>query len=421
MGTENAYTTYEGNSGVKINGFLRKVIFALAFADYKMLLASDLQNSSQILYYRNIQDRVPKLAPFLNYDSDPYIVLDNSGALHWMWDAYTTSDMYPYSEPFKGGNNYIRNAVKVVVNAYTGQVDFYVADAEDPIIQTYAKIFPGVFKPLNEMPDDLKKHIRYPIDLFSVQAEKYAVYHMTNTEVLYNQEDKWNLPNEKLYNEEVVLEPYYNVIKLPGSEKTEYVLIMPFTPNNKTNMIGWMAARSDEPHYGELIVYEFPKQELVYGPMQIEARIDQDTVISQQLTLWNQRGSSVIRGNLLVIPVEDSLLYVEPLYLQSEQSKMPELRRVIVAHSDKIVMEPTLDLALNRIFGSEVNDTSPDNQTQPPPTSEAPTTTLKDLIDTANNLYNEAQSKLQNGDWAGYGEAINKLEETLNNMSAQAE
>ncbi|WP_347490992.1 UPF0182 family protein [Desulfoscipio sp. XC116] len=421
VGTENAYTTYEGNSGVKINGFLRKVIFALAFADYKMLLASDLQNSSQILYYRNIQDRVPKLAPFLNYDSDPYIVLDNSGALHWMWDAYTTSDMYPYSEPFKGGNNYIRNAVKVVVNAYTGQVDFYVADAEDPIIQTYAKIFPGVFKPLNEMPDDLKKHIRYPIDLFSVQAEKYAVYHMTNTEVLYNQEDKWNLPNEKLYNEEVVLEPYYNVIKLPGSEKTEYVLIMPFTPNNKTNMIGWMAARSDEPHYGELIVYEFPKQELVYGPMQIEARIDQDTVISQQLTLWNQRGSSVIRGNLLVIPVEDSLLYVEPLYLQSEQSKMPELRRVIVAHSDKIVMEPTLDLALNRIFGSEVNDTSPDNQTQPPPTSEAPTTTLKDLIDTANNLYNEAQSKLQNGDWAGYGEAINKLEETLNNMSAQAE
>ncbi|WP_449240594.1 UPF0182 family membrane protein [Desulfoscipio gibsoniae] len=421
VGTENAYTTYEGNSGVKINGFLRKVIFALAFADYKMLLASDLQNSSQILYYRNIQDRVPKLAPFLNYDSDPYIVLDNSGALHWMWDAYTTSDMYPYSEPFKGGNNYIRNAVKVVVNAYTGQVDFYVADAEDPIIQTYAKIFPGVFKPLNEMPDDLKKHIRYPIDLFSVQAEKYAVYHMTNTEVLYNQEDKWNLPNEKLYNEEVVLEPYYNVIKLPGSEKTEYVLIMPFTPNNKTNMIGWMAARSDEPHYGELIVYEFPKQELVYGPMQIEARIDQDTVISQQLTLWNQRGSSVIRGNLLVIPVEDSLLYVEPLYLQSEQSKMPELRRVIVAHSDKIVMEPTLDLALNRIFGSEVNDTSPDNQTQPPPTSEAPTTTLKDLIDTANNLYNEAQSKLQNGDWAGYGEAINKLKETLNNMSAQAE
>ncbi len=423
VGTENAYTTYEGKKGVKVNGFLRKAIFALAFSDYKMLLASDLNNSSQILYYRNIKERVPKLAPFLNYDSDPYIVVDDAGALHWMWDAYTTSDMYPYSEPFKGGNNYIRNAVKVVVNAYTGQVDFYVADAKDPIIKTYSKIFPGVFKPISEMPKDLREHIRYPEDIFNIQAAKYTIYHMTNTEVLYNQEDKWNVPTEKIYNEEVLMEPYYNIIRLPENEKSEYVLIMPFTPNNKTNMIGWMAARSDQPNYGELIVYEFPKQELVYGPMQIEARIDQDTLISQQLTLWDQGGSSVIRGNLLVIPVKDSLLYVEPLYLQSEQSRMPELRRVIVAHNDKIIMEPTLDIALNKIFGTALNDTTlhEQDEEQAPTTNEPSTTTIKDLIDTANNLYNEAQSKLKNGDWAGYGEAIGKLRETLNDMSAKAE
>ncbi|KAF1084662.1 hypothetical protein SPSYN_02440 [Sporotomaculum syntrophicum] len=420
VGTENAYTTYEGKSGVPINGLLRKAIFALAFNDYKMLLASDLKNDSQILYYRNIQERVPKLAPFLNYDGDPYIVLDDAGVLHWMWDAYTTTNMYPYSEPFKGGYNYIRNSVKVVVNAYTGQVDFYIADAKDPIIQAYIKIFPSVFKPLSDMPEDLKRHIRYPEDIFNIQAEKYAVYHMTNTEVLYNQEDKWNIPTEKHYDEEVVMESYYNIIRLPESEKAEYVLILPFTPNNKTNMIGWMAARCDEPNYGELIVYEFPKQELVYGPMQIEARIDQDTVISQQLTLWNQRGSSVIRGNLLVIPVMDALLYVEPLYLQSEQSRMPELRRVIVAHNDRIVMEPTLDIALNKIFGTAINDTTPDNQQQPD-TNEPPMMTINDLIKTANNLYNKAQSKLQNGDWAGYGEAINKLKETLNDLSAKAE
>ncbi|TYO97776.1 UPF0182 family protein [Desulfallas thermosapovorans] len=424
VGTENAYTTYEGKNGVKVNNFLRKAVFALAFADYKLLLASDLENSSQILYYRNIKDRVTKLAPFLSFDSDPYIVIDNSGALHWMWDAYTTTNMYPYSEPYRGGNNYIRNAVKVIINAYTGQVDFYVSDNEDPIIQTYAKIFPGVFKPLSEMPGDLREHIRYPADLFNIQAEKYTVFHMTNTEVLYNQEDRWNIPTEKFYNEEVTLEPYYNIIKLPESEKPEYVLILPFTPNNKTNMIGWMAARSDDPNYGELLVYEFPKQELVYGPMQIEARIDQDTVISQQLTLWNQRGSSVIRGNLLVIPVENSLLYVEPLYLQSEQSRMPELRRVIVAHNDRIVMEPTLDTALNKIFGTAINDTTNDGQqpslTDQEPVDKAPAT-LKELIDTANNLYNEAQTKLQNGDWAGYGEAIGKLEKTLKDLSAQAE
>jgi len=418
-GNENAYTTYQGRNGVQMGGLFRRAIFALAFGDYKMLLATDVKNSSQILFYRNIHDRVPRLAPFLRYDSDPYIVLGDTGALYWMWDAYTVSDMYPYSQPFSGRNNYIRNSVKIVVNAYTGQVDFYIADNKDPLIQTYAKIFPGVFKPLAEMPEDLQRHIRYPADLFSIQAEKYTVYHMTDTEVLYYQEDKWSLPTEKFFNEEVDMEPYYTIIRLPGEAKPEYVLILPFTPKNKTNMIGWMAARSDEPNYGKLIVYEFPKQELIYGPMQIEARIDQDTTISQQLTLWNQRGSSVIRGNLLVIPVKDALLYVEPLYLQAEQSKMPELRRVIVAHGDQVVMEPTLDIALHKIFGDEI-DMDRTIKERPPVPGDNPPATLKDLINQANQLYNEAQARLKDGDWAGYGEAIARLKDTLNTMSEQA-
>ena len=423
MGDTNAHTTYQADSGVNTGSFLRKLLFAFVMADYKILLATDLNKDSQILYYRNIKERVPKLAPFLKYDSDPYIVVAGDGSLHWMWDAYTVSDMFPYSEPFGGRDNYIRNSVKVVVDAYTGHVDYYNVDPEDPIIQTYEKIFPGVFKPFSEMPESLQKHIRYPIDLFMVQANKYTTYHMTNVEMLYNQEDKWNLPTEKYYDEEADMEAYYTIIKMPGSDKPEFVLILPFTPKNKNNMIGWMAARSDEPNYGKLLVYEFPKQELVYGPMQIEARIDQDTYISQQLTLWSQRGSSVIRGNQLVIPVKDSLLYVEPLYLQAEQSRMPELRRVIVAHGDKIVMEPTLELSLQQIFG----DLAPTGETREPdvqitPDTEIPAVLeLNDLIRQAGDLYNQAQERLQAGDWAGYGEALDQLQETLDDMAGQVE
>ena len=417
-GNENAYATYQGNYGVKTGGLFKRALFALAFADYKILLASDLQHSSQILYYRNIKERVPKLAPFLSYDSDPYIVLDDSGNLQWMWDAYTTSNMYPYSEPFNNQGNYIRNSVKVVINAYTGQVNFYISDDKDPLIKTYEKIFPGVFKPLEQMPDDLKRHIRYPVDLFNIQAQKYAVYHMTDTEMFYNQEDKWNLPTEKVVDQEEAMEPYYTITRLPDGTAPEYILILPFTPKNKTNMIAWLAARSDTPNYGDLLVYEFPKQQLVYGPMQIEARIDQDTTISQQLTLWNQRGSSVIRGNLLVIPIKNSLLYVEPIYLQAEQSKMSELRRVVVAHGDKVVMEPTLDLALNRIFGTAL--ASEQQSIVSAPQTENQTTTIQELISQANDLYNQAQDRLKDGDWAGYGDAINKLKATLDAMSESA-
>jgi len=423
-GNENAYTTYEGDSGVNIGGLFRKLMFALVMGDYKMLLANDMTPDSQMLFYRNIKERVPKLAPFLKYDSDPYIVVAKDGALHWMWDAYTVSDMFPYSEAFSGRNNYIRNSVKVVVNAYTGVVDFYTVDTTDPVITTYEKVFPGVFKPLDQMPEDLQEHIRYPVDLFNIQAEKYTTYHMTDVEMLYNQEDKWNLPTEKYGNKETGMEPYYVITKLPDNDHSEFVLISPFTPKNKSNMIGWMAARSDAPNYGKLLVYEFPKQELIYGPMQIEARIDQDTYISQQINLWSQQGTSVIRGNLLVIPIKDSLLYVEPLYLQADTSKMPELRRVIVAHGDKIVMEPTLELSLQQIFGGQVPEDDigkDDDDPQAPPGGEAPLTELNDLIQRANDLYNQAQTRLQAGDWTGYGESLDRLQETLDDMANRME
>jgi len=413
-GDDNVFSTYEGGGGVNLASFMRRVMFAFSFGDYKLLLASDVDDNSRILYYRNIKQRVRKIAPFLDYDSDPYIVL-SEGRLFWMWDAYTTTDKYPYSEPYNKVNNYIRNAVKVVVDAYTGKVDFYISDPGDPLVLTYSKIFPGLFKTMDEMPGDLKSHIRYPVDLFNIQANMYAVYHMEDPQVFYNKEDKWNLPTEIFGNEEKPMQPYYTIIKLPGENEPEFVLILPFTPQNKKNMIAWLAARSDGEDYGKLLAYSFPKQELVYGPMQIEARVNQDTTISQQLSLWDQRGSRVIRGNLLAIPIKDALLYVEPLYLQAEQSKMPELRRVIVAHGDLVVMEPTLEKALEKIFGTSgdvnrpVTPLEPSAQPQPP-------ASVADLAQKANQLYDEAQNKLKTGDWSGYGETLSKLKQTLTDL-----
>ncbi|WP_066635651.1 UPF0182 family membrane protein [Desulfolucanica intricata] len=415
QGEDNIYSTYQGESGIKIGSLAKRLIFAMNFADYKLLLASDITNDSQILFHRNIRDRVPHIAPFLRYDSDPYIVL-SEGKLYWMWDAYTVTNMYPYSEPFSEDKNYIRNAVKVLVDAYNGDVSFFVSDPSDPIIKTYSKIFPGMFQPLEKMPADLRSHIRYPGDLFMIQASKYALYHMNNPMVFYNKEDRWNLPTEIFGSEEQDMDAYYTITRLPGEEKSEFTLIMPFTPQNKKNMIAWLAARSDNENYGKLLVFEFPKQELVYGPMQIEARINQDTTISQQLALWDQRGTSVIRGNLLVIPVKDSLLYVEPLYLQAQQSKMPELRRVIVALGDTVVMEPTLDIALQRIFGTDTG--SPTTVEQPE--QEGKIVSTDELIQKANELYDIAQSKLKAGDWAGYGESMEQLKDVLTDLNQQA-
>ncbi|AEG60427.1 UPF0182 family protein [Desulforamulus ruminis] len=422
-GDENAYTRYEGTGGVKIGNFFNRIMIALAMGDYKMLLTSDITAESQVLFNRNIKERVSKIAPFLSYDSDPYPVINTKGEIIWMWDAYTLSNMYPYAEPFDNrGNNYIRNAVKITINAYNGDVNFYIADSKDPVIQTYSKIFKGMFKPMDQMSADLREHIRYPEDMFLIQSRMYASYHMADPQVFYNREDKWTIPTEKVGDEEQVMEAYYTITVLLGEQEPEFVLIMPFNPQNKKNMVAWMAARSDEENYGKLIVYEFPKQELVYGPMQVEARIDQDTTISQQLALWNQSGSSVIRGNLLVIPVKDSLIYVEPIYLQARQSKMPELRRVVVAAGDRVVMEPTLDLALQRIYGENVS--------LPPSTGQAPQeetgqpevpASLQELAGEAGRLYDEAQNKLKSGDWAGYGQSLDQLKAVLEKMQAQSQ
>jgi len=419
QGDVNVFTTYEGESGVPIANFFRRVLFALTLSDYKMLLSGEIDNNSRVLYYRNIKQRVPKIAPFLQYDKDPYVVISD-GKLYWMWDAYTTTNKYPYSEPYERDDNYIRNSVKVIIDAYSGHVDFYVSDDEDPIIMTYSKIFPGMFKPLDEMPEDLKQHMRYPEDLFKIQASMYSVYHMEDAQVFYNREDKWNMPTEIFGKEQRPMEPYYTIIKLPESKEPEYVLIIPFTPQQKMNMIAWMAARSDGEEYGKLISYNFPKQEIVYGPMQIEARINQDTTISQQTSLWDQRGSSVIRGNTLVIPVKDSLLYIEPLYLQSEQSKMPELRRVIVVHGEMVVMEPTLELALERIFGPNTG-LEPTIELPSDPGQQLPLRNLQELARDANQLYDDALNKMKAGDWAGYGDTLNKLKQTLSELVETAE
>lgn len=409
-GDENVYTKYEGKDGVRIGSFFRRLLFALSFHDYKLLLSTEITSDSRVLYHRDIQTRVKKIAPFLEYDDDPYVVLAG-GRLYYMWDAYTTTRWFPYAEPH-GAFNYIRNSVKVVVDAYNGDVRFYLVDSEDPLVQSLARIFPNLFTPFKEMPQELAEHIRYPEKLFLIQAKLYTTYHMQDPQVFYNKEDQWVLPTELFGKEEIKVEPYYIVTRLPGDKEPEFMLITPFTPKNKKNMIAWLAARCDGKNYGRLLVYEFPKQELVFGPMQVEARINQDTQISQQLTLWDQRGSNVIRGNLLVIPIKDAVLYVEPLYLQAEQSRMPELRRVIVVHGDRIVMEPTLESALQKVFGG---------QKEPEPVPEEPQEkrSVSELIQKANEYFEKADESLRNGDWSSYGENLELLRNVLRKLEEQ--
>ncbi len=390
-GDDNVYVEYEGNSGVPVGSYLRRALFAWQFGDANILLAGAIDADSRILYHRRIQDRVAKVAPFLMYDRDPYVVVAD-GRLYWMLDAYTYTNRYPYSQPagVRSVNvNYMRNSVKIVVDAYEGNMSFYVADPSDPLVQTYAKVFPQLFKPLEEMPAGLRAHVRYPEDLFSVQAELYRTYHMKDARVFYNKEDLWNIPTEIYIDKQVPIQPYYVIMRLPGEEREEFVLILPYTPPNKNNMITWLAARSDGENYGSLIAYKFPKDKLIFGPMQIEARIDQDPRISEQLTLWDQAGSRVIRGNLIVIPIGNSSLYVEPIYLQSEQSKLPEMKRVILASGSRVVMEPTVDTALAQLFASEVATAPPPAAgAQPLPTAAPPALSkeVQSLLDRVGKL-----------------------------------
>jgi uncharacterized membrane protein (UPF0182 family) len=353
-GDGNVYNTYDGKGGILVGKGWRRWLFALYLRDWQMLFSQDFTPETRLLMRRDIQNRVQTIAPFLNYDRNPYLVAadvgDSSSKLHWIIDAYTISDRYPYSDPGKDKFNYIRNSVKVVVDAYHGTVNFYVADENDPIIQTWSKIFPHLFKSLAEMPKTLRSHIRYPEDLFSTQAERLLTYHMTDPQVFYNREDQWEIPLEIYGTEPQTVSPYYLIMKLPDSDKEEFILLHPYTPSSRQNLIAWLAARSDDREYGKLLLYQFPKQRLVYGPNQIEALINQDPDISQQISLWNRDGSKVLQGHLLIIPIEQSLLYVEPLYLVADQNSVPTIARVTVAYQNKIVMEPTLKEALEKLF-----------------------------------------------------------------------
>ena len=304
-----------------------------------------------MLFHRQIGERVRRIAPFFRFDADPYFVIRADGRLAWLLDGYTATDRYPYAERVPGLGNYVRNSVKVAVDAYDGTVRFYVADPQDPLVRAYAAAFPGLLEPIEAMPADLRAHVRYPAGFFAVQARMYATYHMQDPRVFYNKEDLWSMPRMAEGGRDREMDPYYTIMRMPGESREEFVLLMPFTPLRRDNMIAWLAARSDGPDYGRLVAFLFPKQRLVFGPRQIGARIDQDAVISQQLTLWSQRGSTVIRGSLLAIPVEESLLYVQPLYLAAEKGSIPELKRVIVAYGNQIAMGETLDAALQAIFG----------------------------------------------------------------------
>jgi uncharacterized membrane protein (UPF0182 family) len=352
-GNDNVYSSYAGSGGIPLDSLWRRALFAWTQADINILLTTYIQPQSKIQIWRDVQQRVTKIAPFLKLDADPYPVL-SGGKLFWVQDAYTTSDRFPYAQPHQTGFadrlNYVRNSVKVVADMYDGSVQFYIMDPKDPILAAYGKAFPGVFKALNEISPDLKAHLRYPEDLFGIQADEYKTFHMKDPQVFYNREDLWVAPNETYAGHQEPMQPYYMLMKLPGSNVLEYLLMTPFTPQNRNNMISWMAARSDFPNYGTKLFYQLPKEKLTYGPSQIEAMIDQNPTISQQLTLWDQNGSHVIRGKLIVTPIENSFLYIVPIYLQSAGENFPQLKRVIAVTGDKVVMEPTLEEAMANLF-----------------------------------------------------------------------
>ena len=365
-GEGNVYNTYDGTGGIKIGNYGRRLMFARYLKDWQMLFTRNFTPQTKLLFRRNIKERIQTIAPFLRYDHDPYLVVADTqpesentqsasgqSYLYWIIDGYTTSDRYPYSDPGEDPFNYIRNSVKVVIDAYNGEVSFFIADGDDPIIQTWSKIFPELFKPLSAMPNSLRTHIRYPADLFSVQSERLLTYHMTDSQVFYNREDKWEIPQEIYGDKSQPVKPYFLIMRLPTEVEEEFILFLPFTPTSRNNLIAWLAGRSDGEQYGKVLLYKFPKQKLVYGIDQVEALINQDPVISQEISLWNNQGARVVQGNLLVIPIEESLIYVEPLYLEAEQNSLPTLIRVIVVYNNRIIMAPNLTKALKAIFQPE--------------------------------------------------------------------
>ncbi len=417
-GSSNKYNKYQGDAGISLN-LLNRIMFAIREQSAKILVSSNIDSDSKIIINRNVKERVRKIMPFLTYDSDPYAVISD-GKVYWILDAYTTSSYYPYSEPYDGkigGTNYIRNSIKVVIDAYNGDVNFYIVDEDDPIAATYQKIYPKLFKNFEEMPEDLVSHIRYPSWLFNIQAQVYSRYHMEDVKVFYQNEDVWDIAKEIYGKEEQQMTPNYYIAKLPGEEQAEFFNSIPFTPKSKQNMTALMVARNDGEHYGELVLYSFPKSKTVYGPMQIEAQINQNTEISSDFTLWSSRGTTYRRGNLFVIPIETSLLYVEPVYLEAENSAIPEVKRVIVAFDDKIAYEETLGEALESLFGEGTGVKKPDEGTDGDKEGGSEAMSTSDWIKQASESYNKAQDALKDGDWAKYGEYMKELEEALNQLA----
>jgi len=423
-GEENVYTEYAGSGGVEINSLFRRLLYTLRFGSLKLLLSTDITKESRILYHRNIKERIAKIAPFLTYDRDPYLVIAK-GKMYWILDAYTSTNRYPYSQPLELDNdnvNYIRNSVKVVVDAYNGTVDFYQSDLDDPIIKANAKIFPNVFQKLEKMPKELASHLRYPEDIFTLQTAIYTTYHMDDPQIFYNKEDQWEVPvvaqenSTQTESDTSAMNPRHMIMKLPGEKKEEFILMLPFTPRAKDNLSAWMVARNDGKQYGKLVVYRFPKDKLIFGPKQIIGRINQDAEISRQISLWDQGGSQVIQGSLLVIPIEESLVYVRPLYLKASTGKIPELKRVIIAYENKIAMENTLEAGLAKIFGtSEEQVVLPEEEIS---TSTVSTNDLtkEELLQQAGQAYGVAISAQREGDWKRYGEEIKRLGEIIDKL-----
>ncbi len=401
------YSVYAGKGGVRLSTLLTRLLYAAYFGNFKIVLSSDVIDDSRILYNRRISERLTRIAPFLTYDPDPYLVIGDDGRLSWIIDAYTQSNNLPYSKPLPGGTNYVRNSVKVVVDAYDGSVAFYVVDPKDILAKTYAAVFPTLFKPIDRMPPDLRKHIRYPRALLKIQARVFATFHMTDPSVFYNKEDLWEIPSHR----EKTMDPYYLITKLPGLKEEEYILLLPFTPSKRDNLAAWMAARCDGENYGKVTVYTFPRDRLVFGPRQIDARIDQDSYISQQLTLWGQHGSDVIRGSLLIIPIEDSLMYVQPLYLvATDKGGLPELSRVIVAYGNNVVMEETLEASIQRLFTGSLPSMRMIEKG-------AQALQPRELGSRAQEQLRKAREALRKEDWTGFGKYLKELENTLKEMT----
>ena len=415
------YSTYAGRAGVPIGSFARRLLFAMRFKSINILFSRDITDDTRILYHRSVAERAYLALPFLRFDRDPYLVIAGNGELKWILDAYTTTDRFPYSQRLVDGTNYMRNSVKVVIDAYDGDVHAYLADPSDPMVRTLARIYPGLLRPLAEMPADLRAHLRYPEDLFRAQSAMYATFHMTNPETFYHREDQWQVPGTANASEGAFVR--HMVMRLPGEREPEFILMRPFTPRQKDNLAAWIVARNDGPHYGKLVAYRFPRQSLVFGPTQIVNRINQDTEVSRQVALWNQGGSEVIRGELLVIPIEESLLYVQPLYLRSQGGRIPELKRVIVAHENRVAMDETLDAGLRRLFaeGSGAARVAPgsasDTSGAPPAVRAAvDSAEFESLLRQAQQHYDRARAAQRADDWATYGAEMRQLGEVLRRL-----